>query len=330
MNEPKANFLDRVEYSFMLLKSNFLNISLYYLIMTVISSSLMYISWLLLSQIGLSFFWDNKDLWANTALYIQLAYFGMIYFIVILSILIIKIPFNLSLIKNINSHFKGENFNSLDNLKYWIKNLSNIFRVYRYLFKYVYLLPSLLLIIGLLVFIMERKIGWIIIVLSIFLWMYFWIYRWLKSAFSINYTICSDNYSEENFKKALSLTENNLMRIFWNLLWIWVLIYLVSNITSLVLSIFSIWTSWDISSIVSNINNIGRENLTQEKISAVLEQLKPTTTSTIFWFIKNVLSSGIIWVFFVFSAIFDVVFMKRLWIEKNIKDENDTLIEVIQ
>ncbi len=327
MNTPKKNFLDRIEQSFILIKWNFLNIWISYIIFSIVSSLALYTITTLIISTALAFAWMDKELWLNTNLYIKLAYFAIVYTLVIISFVIIKIPFLTSLIKNINETYNWINFNYMDNLKYWFKNIWNMFRVYWYIFKYILLLPSLILILWLTIFLWDKMIWWFIILASIIIWTYFMIIRWLKSYFSLNYAITTNDYTEENFKKSLSLSSNKLLRIFWNSIWIAIIIALVAWIISKILLVFSTWWT-DYQQIFDMISNKENWWLTKEKIDALIEQFKPNVASTISWFIQNFWNSIIEWISFIFLTTFQIFFMKRLQIEKNIVDEkNDENIE---
>ena len=88
-----------------------------------------------------------ENLNIDTSIYINLIYIGIIFMIVFLTLLIIHIPFYVSLILNIKQLYNGETITYKDNFFIALKNIKKIFYTYRYIFKYVWLIPSLLIIV---------------------------------------------------------------------------------------------------------------------------------------------------------------------------------------
>lgn len=150
-----------------------------------------------------------------------------------------------------------------------------------------------------------ENIGIIFIGLSVILTLYFIVYRWLRSTFAIYCAIDRDDFSRKSFQSSLRLTDNQWMRIFGNLLGIWLLIGLISSIFN---GLFSLGGS----SLGSNL--LAMQNGDMPNIQAMLSEFSSIGIGSI---LSNILS-GIIGLF---SMTFTYILFKRLemgaW-EKNI------------
>ena len=332
---PKEWVLDRVEQSFELLfksRQNYLNLFLpyfaYKFIFVIIIWNIFYY-WLMnffdFSSLSNSsnFSWIISDLFWNTEFIIAVN----VFLIFLLLNLILIIPFILTTYKTIGQIIqKKEEINYIDNITYWFKNLSNSFKTYWYMFVYVALIPSLIIIVwGLFL------LFWLIQNLDIILqvWMFIWgwgiilliifaIYRWYKTLFSIISAVDHDKYSQGNFNNSVLITKNNWWRIVWNFILIWLIISLVGWIINSVIWIFKFSVSdFDYMWLISTLN----WNLDQEKISSIVWSL----TNWIWVFsIKDLLFDVLDLILevikIVFMFIFTYLFYKRLELE--LKNKN--------
>lgn len=203
-----------------------------------------------------------------------------------------------------------ENF--MENLKiaYW--KIWNVFKVYWYIFAYVYLLPASIFIAGGLTYIwylitrieVLNYIAITCIVISVILAIVFSIYRWLQTSFSLLYSIDKDNYQKQNFVESLWLSQNKLLRIFWNLLLVWLIAWLIIGLFEWVLDsfIFSTTNLW----VLTELENPDI-NWT--------ETLKSFTDFSWMQFLSNLIWNIISSIFMIYLVIFTYIFMKRLEFE---------------
>lgn len=237
-------------------------------------------------------------------------YFAIIYWFIALSVVILKIPFYISLVKSINDSFNWELINKNTNLMYWFKSIWKIFNTYWYIFKYVMLIPSSILIMWLLVTFVDQFIWTLIIILSLLVFIYFAIFRWLRSFLSLIYAIIYNEFSSENFKKSIELTKNNIWSIFWNIIWLsiffWFLWFIISK--------FINFSTFDMSSIYSIIWDIYLHKETinlSEKMTELITLLTPETKITIIGLSKNIISIIKDSLFYIFGLIFYFLLMKK-------------------
>lgn len=324
----EQSFSGRLKQAFIIFIKNF-DISIYYLLFAIISASVLSLFW------GYIFFLASKSvnlksvLWIDTSSYINMWYFWIIYSIISISVLILKIPFYISLVKNISDTYKWDNFQKNENLKFSFSRIWKIFNTYWYIFKYVALIPSLLLIFWLLIVFIDIKVWLIIVAFSIILFIYFAVFRWLRSFASLMYAIQYDDFSEDSFKKSIWITKYNVWTIFWNYVWIFIIFWFVTYIIS---KGFNIWVTKDdiFSSIITEIYN-NKENswITKEKLNALMEQITKaqsqstlTQSQMIIGFLKKSFNSLIDSMLYVFWVIFYFLLMKKFENDQYDKNKN--------
>ncbi len=318
MIEPKQNFLDRIEQTFILYKSDFLNVSLYYIWFIILNWIIFKWFTLLIMFVWLKFV-NVENLNIDTSLYINLTYIIVIFMIVFITLLIIQIPFYLSLILNVNQLYKGEKITYKENFFIALKNIKKAFYTYRYIFKYVWLIPCLLLIVWLLIIIFDLNIWLIIIWITFIISLYFIFYRWTQICFSMISAVSYNSFTVDNFTKSISITKNKLWRIFWNLFWLWIIIWLSLSIFNLFLSLFISSDNYSeiITSLITQSNNPNFD--LAKSIPDIKNQLTPTfawTINSIFhWIINDIIK----WIIFIFTLIFSFIFFKRLENEANLE-----------
>lgn len=306
----EQSFSGRLKQAFIIFIKN-IDISIYYLLFAIISASTLSLLWWYIFVLASKSVNLKSALWIDTSSYINMWYFWIIYFIISISVLILKIPFYISLVKNISDTYKWENFQKNENLKFSFSRIWKIFNTYWYIFKYVALIPSLLLIVWLLTVFIDITVWLIIVVFSIILFIYFAIFRWLRSFASLMYAIEYDDFSEENFKKSIWITKYNVWTIFWNYVWIFIIFWFVGYLIS---KGFNIWVTKDdsFSSIITEIyNNKDNALIIQEKLNALINQMTQTESQMIVWFLKKLLNSSIDSILYVFGVIFYFLLMKK-------------------
>lgn len=259
--------LDRIEKSFFLYKKGFINLSLPYLIynvvLIVILPYLLIITLFPLFTTFFSWFFNWFDL-TNLLIIIFPLLFAIFFYILFF------ITIFLMTIKTISFYYENkqnDKHNSLkEELTYARKNIWSIMKTYWYIFEYVALIPSIIFIVWWLIFninffvLNEPILSTIGATLMIGWWILFIIfalYRWIKSSFALYSAIDNNDYTKDNFKYAISITKNNWLRILWNSIVIWFIVWLLSGvivnmINFLIPSGYNIWfienlSSWNFS-----------------------------------------------------------------------------------
>lgn len=254
----KERFLDRVEQSFFVFQKQWLYFwaafFIFQIIGTVILPEIFFFLFDMVAPL------DKIGSTQNTA-YIWLVItvalaIGMLYF---LTYLLLIIPFQLSLLKGIKDTLEQKEIDIQKNIVYGFKNLFSAFKVYWYIFQYMFLIPALILIlIGCIVIAalltgkdffplyntslweMENMwreilylafiIGWIIFI-GVSVW-FFFIYRGVKTSFSLIHAFHTEDFSKESFSQSLAVSKNNWWRIVWNLITIGIFGWLVIGIVT--------------------------------------------------------------------------------------------------
>ena len=236
-------------------------------------------------------------------------------------------------LKSIRQVVKLEKITIIDNLKYWVLNFSNSMKTYWYIFAYIALIPSILFIVGWILFNIPYFISGLdfiesiwgaIIVLSLIIFIIFAIYRWLKSTFSLYSAVNENSFTKENFTFSIKITDFNWMRIFWNFLLVWIIISIISSIISWIIwsllffgngwwSIIDLFMDW-----IYNRWNIWTPNMWD--IKNIINDY--VNNFSIFWelisnFIKNILTT----LSSVFLLTFTYIFFLRLKQESNLSFE---------
>jgi len=324
MVTKEQGFLSRIGESFILFAKNFLGISLYYVIFVLISWIIISLLWKYIFSIAFKFVNVNKDVGIDANSYINMWYFAIIYGFIALSIAILKIPFYISLVKSINDSFNWKLVSKNANLLYWFVSIWKIFNTYRYIFKYVALIPSLILIVWLLVIFVDKVIWAILIIWALIIFVYFTIFRWLRSFLSLIYAVVHDDFSSDNFKKSIFLTKDNIGSIFWNIIGLFiffgVLWYIISRFINL--------STFDMDSIYSIIEDIYLHKETiniSQKITELLTLLTPETKITVIWLTKSIISMIKDSLFYIFGLIFYLLLMKRF--EQSLDKNQSNIIE---
>ena len=327
--QAQEKVLDRIEQSFGLFKDNFIAffvpMFLYSFIATIFTVIGTYVAMSTFQDIlqseslsGLEFY----DILYNPQSMIIIA----ISMALILTYLILYIPFLLGLIKSISQSYHWEAPDYKKNLKYWFSNLWNSFKTYWYIFAYVALIPALLFIVWwvILLYWMQYngdfiKIWWFITGISVILFLFFALYRWTKAAFWLQSAVDSDNYSLENFKQSVQNTKEKFWRIIGNfiLVWfiwwlvVWMIMWVVDNLGSSFgisanTSFEQFQSSWEDS-------NIDFQAILSDAISGY---------SPIFNIITNTLQWAIKTTFSIFLIVFTYIFFKRLELENSDKSSD--------
>ncbi len=300
MINPKENFLDRIEQAFDLFISSakelFLPIFAYQFITMIVIYTIL--SSILFSMFN--FGWDiTSSKWILDSfwkLYTdpQFILFISISIFLVLLYLTIFIPFLVATIRWVSLAYKWEKVDVLEVVKYWFTNIWNSFQTYWYIFAYIALIPSLIIIIWWLWVIYGQSfwnnsimnssfyivwIGALILAISS-------IVRWIKSTFALYWAIDNDKYTKVNFKSTISVTKNNWWRIWWNIFLLWIIISLVS------------WIFWSIISMISWIWWFSITDLlsikTTEDVTKLLSNIGETTIYSILWDILNLIISTIV------------------------------------
>lgn len=147
-------------------------------------------------------------------------------------------------------------------------------------------------------------------ILSLFLFLIFALYRWIKAIFALYSAIDMNEFTKINFTHSITVTDNNWLRILWNFMLVWIIVWLLSSFISWVFWVF-IPSSIDI-----------------EKIKWI-DDLKSIwdSFSIIPHFISGFFSSVITIVWDVFIIVFTYIFFKRLEFE-NLKWTNKDEVEL--
>lgn len=305
---PKEKFLDRMEQTFMILINQ-----KELLIWSAVIYGGIYIITMILWKILMGILIFDALFFIHSINYVILIMGCVVW----LSSVIIYIGIFLGFIKYLSDINKWLSVKLKISIICGMKKIPSSCYTYYYIFLYVYLIPALFFI-GWLVFIlsdlMNGKIGlerwvynsqyaniWFILIgISFFLSVYFVIYRWIRSSFALYNAVDKDDFSKTSFRYSLHLTENQWMRIFWNLIWMGFIIWLATSIFSGLLS-------------------TGGSSIDTDSFMAIKEgnliNIKHILNGVFSIGIGNILSSilsGIVWLF---SLTFTYIFFKRLELE---------------
>ena len=319
--------LDRIEQSIELYKDNFLTLTIPMFFYAFLSTVLTVIT--TYAFMGFYQKYINLDnitwLWFYEAIYnpqtVGLIIIAIIFLILFLSL---YIPFVIWLIKWVSQAYNWEKPNWKENLKYGFKNLFNSFKTYWYIFAYVALIPALLFIIGwvTLLYWMQynneifTNIWWIIVFISLIIFIVFSIYRWVRSTFAIQSAIDKDSYTTKNFKSSISITKNNIWRIIWNFLLVWLFLSLIVGIVQWVINWITNSMWWGLNWIfVSMPENIGEIDEIQQAIKQIIENYSPLSTILV-WTLESFVQT----ISSICILVFTYIFFKRLENESNITE----------
>ncbi len=319
MINAEQSFFWRLKQALILFTTN-INITIYYLLFAIISVSVLSFLWSFIFSLA-SKFVDIKS-WSSidTNSYINMWYFWIIYSVISLSVIILKVPFYVSFVKNISDVFKWNNLDINENLKYGFSRIFKILNTYRYIFKYVALIPCLILIVWLLVFFVDHIVWIVIVAFSIILFIYFAIFRWLRSFASLMYAIQYDDFTSDNFNKSLELTKSKVWTVFWNYVGL-IIVFLIFSyfinkwITSFIPAddIISKVTN----EVSNNINNL--QNIQSNIIAIVNDSMKNSSSQMWLWYVKKFIDSIVTNLLYVFWVIFYFLLMKRFESQNDVK-----------
>ncbi len=328
MLEPKETVSDRIEQSFVLFKSNFgkflLPILFYKIASLLIMSTFIYI-YFKINPIDVDFLPNSEvnQLGALWWLYESIApFFIKLYTVLGVIILystiysLLYIWFWIWLIRSIKQWFNWEDVTPKENLFYGFRNISNSFKTYWYVFAYVYLIPAIIFIVWWILLIMGLSdkskngdfiwIGVVIIVFSVFMLMIFWVLRWVRSYFSISSAVDKNEFSKDNFRFSIKITKDNWLRIVWNFILVWIIIWFISSVFSGI-----IWIIGFAQMDFGNILNYSVQSISQE-IGKFFESF---WEFSVFKIISKLLSTFLTTIMTVFMAVFTYIFFKRLEFE---------------
>lgn len=308
---PEKSFFWRLKQALILIIAN-INIIIYYLLFAIISVSILSFLWSYIFSLASKFVDVKSWSWIDTNSYVNMWYFGVIYSIISLSVIILKIPFYISFVKNISDVYKWNNFDQNENLKFWFSRIFKILNTYRYIFKYVALIPCLILIAWLLVIFVDPMIWILIVWFSIILFIYFGIFRWLRSFSSLMYAIYYDDFSEDSFKKSIEITKYKVWTVFWNYVGIFIVFWFVTYLINKWINVFIPYNdifSKVINEVSNNINNL--QNIQENIIKVVNEGMKSSSSQMWLGYIRKFIDSVVTNLLYVFWVIFYFLLMKK-------------------
>lgn len=312
----KENFFDRIEQTFWLLKNYFLDFFVPFFVYNFISFLVIWVAifsfWLWIIS-GLDTTNINPFVILNNPKVVILISVWMITLIIYL---LLYIPILLWLTKSIKQAINWDNITAKDNIVYWFKNINNSFKTYWYIFAYVALIPSIIFILGWIMFnssfflwapdYLKMLWGWFMGI-SFILFLVYAIYRWYRSTFSMYSAVNNDSFTKDDFLKTLSYTDNKWWRIFWNFLLLWLIVWILSSVIGGIFSAISLSNNIDIDSI----KTIEDLKLLASNFSIVSQSLSG--------FVNTIIST--IWKIFV--IIFTYLFYIRL------KQESEWVVEIV-
>lgn len=250
---PKEWVLDRIEQSFELFKKWFFYITLPFFVYSLVS-------FVFFGALFLLFLWTwyiSNFTWVfdyiNLVTPRNLIVFSVL-IIIFLTYIILYIPFFIFTVKVISDLYNwNENIDIKWNLSYSLTNFFSIFKTYWYIFSYVALIPALIFIFGWVLFNLGfflelgdiyYRLGWLLMLISVLIFIFFAVYRWIKTTFSLYSAIDKTQYTKENFKNSVNLTNNKWWRVLWNIFLVAIIVSLLSWIISWFTSFFFSWPSF--------------------------------------------------------------------------------------
>jgi len=232
------------------------------------------------------------------------------------------------ILNSIKQSLSSEKVNIIKNYKYWFSSFFRSMKTYWYIFAYVYLIPTLIFIIGWILLILWLyndidillKIWILILIFWLILSIIFIIYRWTKASFGLYSAVDSDTFDKSNFINSVYISGNIWWRVFWNIFLVWLII---SSWTSIIestiwLTLFGISGWW--SAFVEWIKTALSSTNTELIITAVTEHIE--NSSFFFNIISNLLSIILNTIWTVFSIIFIYLFYLRLFREREFNKNN--------
>lgn len=303
----KKYVLGRIEQSFMFYKDNFFNLSMLIGIFYLIIFNVFWYIWSIITLL-----FNEKEIFSPLNIFLAIILFLMLIIYLVLEIWVI-----ISLYKTIIDIDWKKEIDLKANFRYWISNITNLIKIYYYIFIYVFLLPSLLLIFGWfyflylqynhlinLVWIDYENIIKIIFSFVLFIWIFtiYIVYKSNKAIFSIPWAISKNDFNKESFNKTINLTNWNWWRIFWNFLLVWIIISILSWIIN---SIFQINNFFEFQKLFTHMD---LHNLNSDKILNEIKNGNIFEESFFVWFLKRI----IMIITITYTSIFTYIFYKRL------------------
>ncbi|NDK09049.1 hypothetical protein EOM39_07475 [Candidatus Gracilibacteria bacterium] len=314
----EKSFFGRLKQTLIIFTTN-VNITIYYLLFSIISVFVLSLLGSYIFSLSYKFLDIKNGSGIDINSYVNMGYFGVIYSIISLSVAILKFPFYISFVKNISDAYKGNNFDKIENLKFGFARIFKILNTYRYIFKYVALIPCLLLIVGLLIIFVDHIVGILIVAFSIFLFIYFAIFRGLRSFSSLMYAVFYDDFSKDSFKKSIEITKYKVGTVFWNYVGIFIVAWFVTYLVNKGINIFipdNDIISKVINEVSDNINNL--QNIQESIVKIVNEWIKSSSSQMGLGYIKKFIDSVVTNLLYVFGVIFYFLLMKRFENEKEV------------
>ncbi|NVP17369.1 hypothetical protein HUU51_01500 [Candidatus Gracilibacteria bacterium] len=309
--------LDRIEQSFLIFKMAFVYLVLPLFVYNIVSfifiTSVIY--YLIFSGVLISLAdllsYNNFFLFFSNPKFVILSTLSLFF---LLLYVLIFIPFLIYTIKTIRDFYNGEvKIDFKSNFLYATSRFFDIMKTYWYIFAYLALIPSIIFIIGGVIFNVGyfydlqfdyKMIGGAFMLTGFLLFIVNMIYRGIKSTFALYSAIDNDLYTKEDFLKSVSITNKNWWRIFGNLVLIGLIVGLLSGIASNFFSIF--FGSF------GDFSNIDFENINTVAIQSFIDQF-----SFFNYFVSGFFENLIKTIGSVFIYIFIYVFYKRLVFESN-------------
>ncbi len=318
----KEQFFDRFDQSFKLVKNNFvwlfIPVFVYHMLAFVIFTVLIWTFFL--TKIGDINNIENFNIWLFLS---DPAVVSMItvWIFVFLLYLLLYIVIILTTLKSIKKTVEWEKIDINESVMYWFSRFFSSMKTYWYMFVYVYLIPALVFIVWWILLniwlfnnndSMSYIWGWIMIV-SLITWIVFVIYRWTKATFALYSAVDNDSFEKENFDNSIGITNRDWWRIFWNILFIWMIIgFWTSMIESAIwMFIFGLSLWWSVlSSWISELISWGNPENIIDNITQYFEN------KSIFYDIfKNLFSITLQSIWTVFIIVFTYLFYLRLYRE---------------
>lgn len=325
----EEKLIPRLKQSFELYKKNFVGLSILILFYNVIALMISTGAWSIgignLSNLGGS----GQDemlsqLATNMSSVALIVWLSVLWFF---AYIILFIPIFVATIQSIKNAMRGEEILPWENFKYWLSQFFNIFKVYWYVFQYVFLFPAFILISGLGVILIGlisgidalMTLGGILVGGATILWIIFMVYRWLRSTFRIYGAVDSEDFSKENFTQWLKETQGKVLRIFGNFFVLGLCLWLFGMIF------------WAVINTVTWVNPNEESLKIQEQIEAGelsfadLQEFSESVTGM--HLLHGLLTSLIEVLWIVFATIFTYIFSLRIRDEYSLSQETLTIVD---
>jgi len=327
MFTAKESFLDRIEQSFIIFKDNIFPLTVPLLIFNFLTLVVLpyFIMLLFFVIIPLeSFFSQGWDIEAFSNISLIVTFGITLWFLLTIIYIICLIPIQVAIIKTIKNSINGTQESIQDTLKYGIKRIFDIFRVYWYIFAYTLLLPAcvfivwgILLNIGLyyntssteVLTLVWGSLMWVSAIFALFSM----IYRWTKATFAWVSAVDSESFYKDNFLYSVKITDGKWWRVFWN-------VFGVAIIWTLVIGIVGgLWES--IAFLGNDWEAISEIETEQQEFQHLISSF---TDFNILFFINSIIQTFLNTVLGVFVSVYIYVYYKRLEFEARSNQKETT------